>query len=359
MKIAIDARPLSHELTGIGRYTYNLVKALIDKDTDIEWFLFSDRPLIVNFENSKKVTIIAGSCTNNLTSTLFAQIYFPVWCRRNKVDVFWSPRHHLPLILYFSKKIKKVVTVHDIVWKVFPKTMSRLGLLIEQLLFIPSIKIADQILCVSDFTQTELHRAFAINPNKTSVTTLQSFLGLDLAAQNKTTQPSHNIREYLLFVGTLEPRKNLLNLLRAFNSIKNQYPNLQLVIVGKDGWGNLKITQELEILEISSRVEVTGFISDKKLIELYRECEVLMMPSLYEGFGLPALEALSLGKKVIVGQNSAIAGFSGDNIYITETAPESIANSINDAINDKPKNLAKVSSDWSIVAEQTYEIFYK
>lgn len=356
MKIAIDARPLSHELTGIGRYTSNLVKALIEKDTDVEWFLFSDRSLLIELEHYKNVKVITGNCSNRFVSTLFAQTYFPIWCKQNNINLFWSPRHHLPLALYFYPRIKKVVTVHDIVWKVFPKTMSQLGLWMEKLLFPPSIKIADKILCVSNFTQTELKKTFSISSNKMSVTTLQSFLSPQMKHK---VRPPQNKQSYLLFVGTLEPRKNLHNLLLAFNSIKDCYPQLQLIIAGKNGWGNLKVSEEVDKLNISTRVEITGFISDEKLVELYLGCEALMMPSLYEGFGLPALEALSLGRKVVVGQKNAIVDFSGDNIYITKTDPQNIVDTTCYALNDTPENLAEVSSDWKIVAEQTYQVFYK
>lgn len=351
MRVAIDARPLSHDLTGIGRYTLNIVKALIKNHKDIDWFLFSDRPLCMNFDKQPNLTIITGNCNKKFTSTFFSQYYYPIWCKNFNIDLFWSPRHHLPLGLIFNKKIKKIVTIHDIVWKKHPKTMSKFGLVLEKLLFLPSIEISNKIISVSHFTKTELINNFNVEADKITVTNLQSFL----PAQKNNKLKKQPTTKYLLFVGTLEPRKNLHNLLIAFKTFVLHHSNYELKIVGKKGWGGINIQDIVNKLNITKNVKLEGFVTDEQLVKLYENCEILMMPSLYEGFGLPALEALSFNKKVIVNRLNAIVEIPGDNIYITETTPEAITKTINTAIVDTPKNIATVGSDWSIVAMQTYK----
>ncbi|MBY6198496.1 glycosyltransferase family 4 protein [Vibrio hangzhouensis] len=350
MKIGIDARPLSHELTGIGRYTYNVLLNLIELYPDVEWFLYSDRPLLMEFDYPN-VRLRTGKSARSLTSTIFSQSIFPFWAIKDKLNTFWSPRHHLPLLLFFMKNIHKVVTIHDIVWIRHPKTMSRFGLILEKLLFPMSVKIADTIITVSEFTKSELIGEFSSTYNKTYPIPLQSFIK-DLDIINKPPRPIED--SYILFVGTLEPRKNLENLLRAFRIVLKNNGDLKLVIVGKDGWGDTKISDLVKELGLEEYIIITGFVSDKELLSLYMHCDTLAMPSLYEGFGLPALEALSLKRKVVVSQKNAIAEIKGDNVFITDLDDKSIANTLERALSHCPINYANVNNDWAMIADSTF-----
>lgn len=352
MKIGIDARPLSHDLTGIGRYTLNILENIFTLHKSIEWYLYSDKPIMFEFHN-KNIHIRTGKYDSFLKGTLFSQVFFPYWAAKDELNVFWSPRHHLPMLLHFSKEIKKVVTVHDIVWKKHPETMSKYGLMLEKILFLPSIKIADNIITVSNFTQTELNSEFLFTKDKTSSTPLQSFI--PKYKLNSISKPSIE-GKYILFVGTLEPRKNLKNLLYAFKLIQKYDTKLQLVIVGKDGWGDTNLQKIISSLNLENNIKITGFISDNDLLSLYKYCEILAMPSIYEGFGLPALEALSLNKKVVISQFNAISELKGDNVFVTDIDAKSIAKTIKLALDSNPKNLAQVGRKWDNIAEKTLNI---
>jgi glycosyltransferase involved in cell wall biosynthesis len=354
MKIGIDARPLSNELTGIGRYTLNIINELFKLDETIQWYLYSDRPLIVHLGHSN-VNIRVGSNSASFTSTLYAQYVFPYWALKDKLDIFWSPRHHLPLALVFLKNVRKVVTIHDIVWKRHPETMTKMGLILEKLLFPLSVLLADSVIAVSEFTAKELAKEFKHIESKTISIPLQSFISDELLV--KKHQPYITGR-YILFVGTLEPRKNLDNLLKAFKQIVQSQEGIILVIAGKDGWGDVKTSLLVKSLELEDKIVITGFVSDEHLLSLYKHCTILAMPSVYEGFGLPALEALAMKKKVVVSKFNAIAEIGGDNIFITDTDAFSIAVTLNKALNSIPKNLAQVDNDWSKVARNTLEILY-
>jgi glycosyltransferase involved in cell wall biosynthesis len=352
MKIGIDARPLSHDLTGIGRYTLNVINELILLDESIEWFLYSDRPLLISF-NLPNVKIRIGGNGTAFTSTIFSQCVFPIWAIRDKLDTFWSPRHHLPLALAVVPKIRKVVTVHDIVWKKCPETMSKFGLLLEKLLFKPSVQIASAVIAVSDFTKNELQHEYDTVRKKIFSIPLQSFISKDNA---RKTYPKYTTDDYILFVGTLEPRKNLKNLLSAFQTISKKKNDIKLIIVGKDGWGDVKVSQLTKNLGIEDKVVTTGFVSDEELLSLYQHCGILAMPSLYEGFGLPALEALSLKKKVIVSKFNAIAEIEGDNVFVTDLDSMAISEAIEKALETTPQHPANVGNDWSTIAKQTLTI---
>ena len=302
MKIAIDARPLSRPLTGIGRYTFNLVKNLVELGSDHIWYLYSDQPLTTCVPESPNVHIKTGNISSDIASTLFTQFVFSTWARRDNVDVFWSPRHHLPLLL--PRKVKKIVTIHDIVWHRHPDTMPASRKWLERLFMPPSLAISDSIIAVSDFTKQELVDALNVQPDKVTTTPLAP---TPLSDRQEDDDTSRDFKQpFYLFVGTLEPRKNLNNLLEAFSEFSLQHPDLTLVIAGKDGWGKESIKRLTQDLKIADKVNMPGFVSDKTLHSLYKNCSALLMPSLYEGFGLPAIEALYYAKPVIATPYSAI-----------------------------------------------------
>lgn len=209
------------------------------------------------------------------------------------------------------------------------------------------------MITVSDFTKSELSNELKGIKEKTHTIPLQSFIS---TKDMKAEYPRYIDGQYILFVGTLEPRKNLDNLLKAFQRISLTHQGLKLITVGKDGWGNVKISSQAKELNIEDKVIVTGFVSDEELLSLYQHCDILAMPSIYEGFGLPALEALSLKKKVVVSKFNAIAEITGDNVFICELHHEAIARSIEEALNASPHQLANVGNDWSNIAARTFTI---
>jgi glycosyltransferase involved in cell wall biosynthesis len=298
-----------------------------------EWYLYADRPLKVVFPNNSNIHIRTGNLSQDRISTLYSQIFFPLWANKDNVDIFWSPRHHLPILL--SRKIKKFVTIHDIVWKRYPETMTRLGRLLDRLLMPISLNISDHILSVSEFTKNELINALDIAPSKITVTPLAP---TKLPVDTTSELPNNLIgKNFFLFVGTIEPRKNLKNLLSAFAQFCNTNNKYYLVIAGKDGWGNESITEIVNNLKLKNRVIILGYVKENVLHSLYQNCSALLMPSLYEGYGLPAIEALNYAKPVITTAHSAISSkISPLVITIKDEGIDSIIESIN-----KIKSVAK------------------
>ncbi|WNZ54759.1 glycosyltransferase [Microbulbifer sp. MKSA007] len=225
-RIALDARPLSESTTGIGRYT----RALFDRmcESEHHWYLYSHKPLMGSFSSADNITVRCGSVRWGSLSSPFAQVVFPVWARLDRIDVFWSPRHHLPLFL--PVRISKVVTIHDLVWQKFPQTMSRLGLQLERLLMPPSLRLADNVIAVSESTGEEILGSFSYCRDKVVVIPEAPFL----------KSPCFRLRrgDYFLFVGTLEPRKNLQRLLEAYSQYTRIAKEaLPLKLCGGKGWG--------------------------------------------------------------------------------------------------------------------------
>jgi glycosyltransferase involved in cell wall biosynthesis len=355
MKIAIDARPLSHPLTGIGRYTYNVLTCLFKLAPEHTWYLYTDRPLVSEVPTLPNIRIRTGNVGSNFISPLFAQVFFSKWARKDNIDTFWSPRHHLPLFL--PRKVKKVVTIHDIVWCQHPETMTTSGKWLERLLMPPSLAIADRILSVSDFTKSELTSALAVNSNKITVTPLAPTPPTHINAP----LPSILYQQtFFLFVGTLEPRKNLRNLLKAFAYYSSNNPKQILVIAGKDGWGNDSISKIASELNIIDKINVLGYVSEDTLHALYQNCSALLMPSVYEGFGLPAIEALYYSKPVIATSKSAISpALSPLVININDHSEQEILKAMKILNANKGNELTHnhhIQNTWEQCAEKTLNV---
>ena len=303
MRIAIDVRPLTSKLTGIGRYTHNILFELLATSPEHEWFLYADRALTVELPDYPNVHMRVGKLKSSHMSTAFAQIFFPIWSYKDKVDIFWSPRHHLPLLL--TKKITKITTIHDIVWKRYPETMTSFGRLLERFLMPISLRLSTHIISVSTFTKSELIDTFNIASNKITVTPLAP---TNLTENLISELPTNLLgKKFFLFVGTLEPRKNLKNLLISFKEFCKKNDDYYLAISGKNGWGNQSIIDVVRNLDLNNKVILLGYTKENVLHALYKNCNALLMPSLYEGFGLPAIEALNYAKPVVATSQSAIS----------------------------------------------------
>ncbi len=315
MKIAVDARPLAHPLSGLGRYTESVLRELIPKGGS--WYLYSDQKLLADFEGLGDVTVRIRESKLG-PGALWAQWAFTRWAKKDNVNAFWSPRHHLPVFL--SGKIKKLVTIHDLVWLRHPATMKKLGWLLELLLMPVSLYLADRIITVSQFTADELASVFRISGDKVSTIPLAPFPKGD----NRVSQDvSKSADEYFLFVGTNEPRKNLRRMLLAFKIfLEEGSSKYRFYIVGGSGWGKDPAIDLIAEMGIEDSVVVLGHVNDSELEELYLNAIALVMPSLYEGFGLPILEAMDHGIPVITSNCASMPEVAGDSALMVN--PESV-----------------------------------
>ena len=310
-RIAVDARPLSAATTGIGRYTDAILSRLVHSEH--QFYLYSHKPLHKTFEGLPNVTVRCGAIRAASLGSVFAQAVFPFWALRDQIQLFWSPRHHLPLCL--SPKVRKVVTIHDLVWQKFPKTMTRSGLLLERALTPPTLGAANAVIAVSNSTRGEVQDSFPQCAGK--IQTIYEAPFLDPAVE------SAQLGDYFLFVGTIEPRKNLATILAAYaRYVRLGNQPIPLKICGGKGWGLGELETLIEKYCLDGLVEVLGYVADADLPELYLNARALLIPSLYEGFGLPIVEAFSQGTPVITSNRGAMAEIAGDAGRCV--APESI-----------------------------------
>jgi glycosyltransferase involved in cell wall biosynthesis len=364
MRIGIDARMLCRAMTGIERYALELTKEFIRAYPGFEFFLYAPSPLEINMQINANVAVRAAKVNGRAGVNLWAQTQLPYWANRDNLDLFWGPTHRLPRFL--SKKIARVVTIHDLVWKYAGTTMPRISRLVEQYLMPDAIRLADRIVADSHSTAEAIagefpwakdrirvvHLGTTAFPEPSGFSALQDF-GID--------------RPYFLFVGTLEPRKNLRRLLEAYASLDGEIrQQTLLVIAGGKGWGNVDLSAMVHTLGVTDSVRLTGYVSEGQLSTLYAHARFLAMPSLYEGFGLPLVEAMSFGVPVLTSSCSSLPEVAGDaGILVDPENIDSMASGLLQMLKDETLrnelsirarvNAARFS--WEKTARETMEIF--
>jgi len=315
VRIAVDARQLLPPLTGIGRYTLSLLEHMVAAGD--EWYLYSDRPLPVQtaaWADSHGAVIRHGRAPRRgLTSLWHANVSFSRWARQDRIDVFWSPRHHLPAFL--PRGMRTLLTIHDLVWQRYPASMPPANRLLERLLMGFSLRRADRVVTVSEFTAREIRHFY---PGVSAAIAVVPSAGRSFSQ----ITPAPLAAPFFLFVGTGDPRKNLPRLLEAFaEAVQTGDLPHQLVVVGAAGWGLPDLQRRAAALGLSARLHFPGFVSDAELAGYYQAASALLLPSLYEGFGLPVVEAMQFGVPVIVSDRASLPEVAGQAALLVD--PES------------------------------------
>ena len=342
MRLAVDARPLRHPSSGIGKYTQKILEHL-SRERQIELFLYGSA-------GAPTPTAARVRPTSAATTDLSALLQFGRWSREDRADVFWSPRHHLPLGL---GGVPAALTIHDMVWRHYPETMPRGNLLLERLRMPPSVRAAARILVPSEQTRRELVEALAPSA-QVSVTPL----GGDLLAP---AADQHN-GPFILFVGGSQPRKNFRGALTAFAEATARLPH-RLVVVGPV---NPSIVSNVVSGELASRVSFQGNLDEARMAALYRDCAAVFMPSLHEGFGLPVLEAARFGKPSVVSSCGALQEVMGrggtsadahDHSGLAQALVALLANETTYADASKAARENSAERTWQATAQATLAVF--
>ena len=361
-RIGVDACLLAEEVTGIGRYTVEVLSRLTLAGH--EWFLYSHQPIIVGKWEMSNVHLRTDNFPGRGLRMLWAQSVMPFRAWRDEIDLFWSPAHRLPSLL--PARVARVVTVHDLVWKHAGETMRPMSRWLDSILMPEAVRLADRVITVSGHTAEDLLREMPSARGKVFPIPLgTSFLA---PAASRESLTSLGLTEpYFLFVGTLEPRKNLTRLLEAFARLPDSLRNgAVLAIAGGKGWGGVDVATIAERFGIGDRVRVLGYVDDSQLATLYAHALFLAMPSLYEGFGLPLLEAMSHGTPVLTSNCASMPEVAGDaGMLVDPCDVDSVAHGLSELLShDARRNalacLAKphaASFSWDRAAEDTLRIF--
>lgn len=379
-KILIDCTPFREKPSGVGFYTYKLIEALnklqVEEDftlgiysqPSLKKWLTRDKSLAKELQKYSPyyrlpfpVTITNLLSQLNLSFLNNSESYF------DNADVIHGTDHYV----YPCQKAKKVMTIHDLTFLKYP---FHSNYIVKT--YIKRIKKClewtDLVVTFSHNSQADIIEYLGVSVDKIYLTSEASryevnFLDkYDLESLKNIV--SYNFNEpYLLFVSTLEPRKNIINLVRAFNLLKQEYkiPH-NLILIGQKGWDYQDIFTEINQSIFNKSIYHLGYLSDELVALFYAQANVFVYPSFYEGFGLPVLEAMTLGCPVVTSNVSSLPEVAGDAaMYINPNDPTSIAYGINKVINDEKlrQNLidkGKIRSQlfsWENTARETLKAY--
>ncbi len=362
MKIGIDGRNLVPNLTGIGRYLLEMCRQLALQGAEL--FLYLPEEPWSPIPPLPGTTTRVANRPGAIRRMIWAQTELPRLAARDRIDVFWGPAHRLPFVL--DRRIPRVVTIHDLVWLHAGSTMRRRSWLADRYLMKPAIQGADRIATVSEATRNALQALVPSAAGKARVV-YPGLTKIGHAATGNTLRDRNIDRPYTLFVGTLEPRKNLLNLLEAYALLPDEIKEgMLLVIAGGQGWHLGELDQHIKRLKIETSIRLTGYVTDDDLAALYSHARLLAMPSLYEGFGFPIIEANAMGVPVLTSNSSSMPEVAGDAALLVDpTDIRSISDGLRrlateDALHQQLANNARANAarfDWDKSARELLSVF--
>jgi glycosyltransferase involved in cell wall biosynthesis len=310
MKIAVDLGAYSLSDGGISRYIGCMLEEMLALAApQRHWYLYGRGPALQRFAQVRHATLRSDGLPPDVGRIASLGTSLPYWARADRPDAFWGPAHRLPLQLPASTA--RVVTVHDLCWRQAPQTMRASTRWLDRLLMPRAIRQADKVIAVSHATAHDLREAFPAAAGKIAVVP-EGASPLPQPQAVGTLRTFGIDAPFILFVGTLEPRKNLARLLEAFALLRSEptHPPL-LVIAGGAGWGAQALQQRCQALGIAPHVKLLGRVDDQALATLYRHALFLAMPSLYEGFGLPLVEAMANGTPVLTSNTASMPEVAG------------------------------------------------
>lgn len=357
MLIGIDANEANiTRRVGVNQYAFNLLHTLSRLDTDHEFRVYLKEPPSLDLPPEKKNWVyrfipFPGFWTQTrLPWDLFT--HFP------KPDVFFSPSHYAPR---FSP-VPTVVSIMDLGFLKTPGQFTRKDLNQLKNWTAYSAANAAKIIAISESTRRDIIHIYHRLPEDVTVT----YPGYDTRLFKPTRNPAIleklGIKKpYVLFIGSLKPSKNIEGLIRAFSLLK--LPDINLVIAGKKGWLYDRIFQLVKELKIENRIIFTGFVAETDIPVLMTSARAFVLPSFYEGFGIPVLEAMACGSPVVVSDIASLPEVAGNaGIYVQPGDIKSIASGIETALGSAREKyiqlgFARVSLfDWVKTARMTISV---
>lgn len=364
MRIGADLSVIQSTKSGVDWYAHHVLDNIMDLlAPDEELYLFSNRETGFEAlaEGRERVTVVRSGFR---FQEPWRQLILPALLRKYRIDVCFFTN----FVTALAAPCPTVLTIHDLSFKLFPKTHSLRNVIWARSLVPFSTHRSMHIIAVSNNTKLDLIRVMGIDSDKISVVHLGASpeFGPDPGPDDDEALRFYGVgKPYVLFVGTLEPRKNINLLVKGFDKVVKDGHDLHLVLAGRRGWMAQNIFDELERRELLGRVHITGYVREHYLPSLYRQATALVYPSLYEGFGLPPLEAMASGTPVIVSRNSSLPEVVGDaGIYIDALSVDEMADAIERILEDKSLatslrdrglERAKMFS-WTKTAEKTLDI---
>ncbi|MBP9797553.1 glycosyltransferase family 4 protein [Candidatus Woesebacteria bacterium] len=289
---------------------------------------------------------------------LWRDLFFPLHLYlHKKIDVLFCPAHYIPRFC----PVPTVVTIHDLAYEFFPNEFKKEDLYKLKNWTRHSVERARNVIAVSKTTAEDLHKLYGVRKEKIA-TIYNGYASIEVPSNEELDSFGLKPQKYFLYIGTLQPRKNIPTLIQAFSKFHKKHPDIKLAIIGRKGWMYDSIFEEVKRLNIEDSIIFTGYVKCLKMF--YTNAIAYILPSLYEGFGLPVIEAMHYECPVIVSDTPALMEVSDgaclnfpahDTMALAQALEKVIDPSVNKTLIEKGKMRAKDFS-WKKTAQKTLEI---
>lgn len=368
MRIAIDAHSVGTGLGGNETYATNLIEALADIDSSNQYTVYVTTRVASDRFSNRWPNVTVRS-TRPHTPLIRIPLTLSAEIRRRPVDVLHVQYTAPPLI-----PCPVVTTIHDLAFEHLPETFKRKSWMQMRLTVRHTAKTAAHIITVSDYSRQDIIDTYKISPSRITVTPEAApavFAPAETAETERVRRVYGIEDEYILAVGSIQPRKNLVRLMAAYSYLRQRSPQAKLprlVLVGKCAWLYNETLHSIDELELQKSVTLTGYVPEADLPGLYSGALCFVYPSYFEGFGLPPLEAMKCGAAVIVGNKTSLPEVVGDAAVMVDPFDvEAIGAAIERVITDSPfraslqaKGLERAKLfDWRETARKTLAVYEK
>ena len=352
MRIAINTLAMKRELYGVGNYIKNLVWSLAGIDRENEYVLFASAENACHLQGLGENFSIEFAPSNRTLRLPWEQSVLPLRLKQKRIDVCHGATFVTPLL----KTCGHVVSIHDMTFHLTPERHSLLKRAYFRAMIPQMARRSERVIAISESTKRDLVSLLEIKEEKICVT----HLGVDKRFRPVTDeQELTRVRQkyklspkYILYVGLIEPRKNVETLVDAYHA-DSLHTEFELVLAGNLGWGYRPLLKKVANSHVRNRIRMPGYVADADLPALFSMAATFVYPSVYEGFGLPVLEAMACGAPVITSQVSSLPEVAGDAaILVDPTDPKSLASALQKALADE--HLRKSLSERGIQRAQLF-----
>ncbi|WEK20094.1 MAG: glycosyltransferase family 1 protein [Candidatus Pedobacter colombiensis] len=330
MNIGFDGKRAANNLTGLGNYSRSLIAHLAKYFPQNQYFVYSPKvkniPQINAFTNTKGIYLKLPTKKRPFWRSLGIKAQL----LKDRIDLYHGLSHELPIGIH-KTGIPSIVTIHDLIFIKFPENYGVIDRFIYNLKTRYACKHADRIIAISEQTKQDIIQLFKITPDKIDVVYQSCDDSFKLPATEETkklVKTKYNLPDqYILNVGTIETRKNLISLIKALKNVDESY---KLVVIGKKTDYYKLVEKEIQELKLNDRVLFLQNVPFTDLPVIYQMASVFVYPSVYEGFGIPIIEALYTHVPVVAATGSCLEEAGGpDSIYVHPTDHNAMANAIN------------------------------
>lgn len=362
MRIAIDGLPLCQALTGVGHYTVELARHLALTNPGDEITLVSPRNYLTAPSPEDNLRYIRPTINPILRSWWRSNL--PRYLEKEHIDVFHGTNFELPI----NAPCATVVTIHDLSTLLHPHLHERKNVNRAKVKLPIVSASATLIVTPTETIRREVHEQLDVSLDRI-VSVVEAARDCFVPRRFSATAAVRNRLgigdRFLLYVGTVEPRKNLLSLVQAFEEVYESDDQLQLVITGRTGWLVEETFKYVRTSAARERIVFTGYLPDDDLCSLYSSCSLFFYPSTYEGFGLPPLEAMACGAPVVVSRIPTIEEVVGNSACLVDPEPHAMATTMRELLmNDEARQKLAESGkrrasefSWAQTARRMREIY--